>query len=145
MSRPLIELVRTRGLAKKCESGHLFGSAVWSVNMSYRSTEAQPAFFHSYEYSRGHKLGVIKLNPAVAARIAQDSLRETLHPRHLPMLVKPKPWLSDEDGGYLNNKSLFRFDRLIRLSMAYVSPSERHAIQRLSGAEGLFKTRFRGW
>ena len=58
-----------------------------------------------YEYVRGQKLGVIKLNEEVALRLAKDRLRETLHPRHLPMLVKPKPWLSDEDGGYLNNKS----------------------------------------
>ncbi|KIM89933.1 hypothetical protein PILCRDRAFT_812715 [Piloderma croceum F 1598] len=73
-------------------------------------TETQPAFFHSYEYSRGHKLGVIKLNPAIANRIAEDGLRETLHPRHLPMLVKPKPWITDEEGGYLNNKtSVMRF------------------------------------
>jgi DNA-directed RNA polymerase len=71
----------------------------------YFSTELQPAFFHSYEYSRGHKLGVIKLNPAIANRLAKDAVRETLHPRHLPMLVKPKPWIKHDDGGYLNNKS----------------------------------------
>ncbi|TFY82948.1 hypothetical protein EWM64_g1061 [Hericium alpestre] len=67
-------------------------------------TEEHPAFFHSYEYVRGHKLGVIKLNPVVAARMAKDGLRETLHPRHLPMLVKPKPWLGPNDGGYIYNK-----------------------------------------
>ena len=68
-------------------------------------SEDHPAFFHSYEYLRGHKLGVIKLNPIVAERMAKDGLRETLHPRHLPMLVKPKPWLSYNEGGYLYNKS----------------------------------------
>ncbi|THG95963.1 hypothetical protein EW026_g5773 [Hermanssonia centrifuga] len=68
-------------------------------------SEQQPAFFHSYEYLRGHKLGVIKLNPVVSERIAKDQLRETLHPRHLPMLVKPKPWLSHDQGGYLYNKT----------------------------------------
>lgn len=75
--------------------------------MDIYSTEEHPAFFHSYEYVRGQKLGVIKLNPSIAERMAKDGLRETLHPRHLPMLVKPKPWLNDEDGGYLNNKSKF--------------------------------------
>ncbi|THH14382.1 hypothetical protein EW146_g5951 [Bondarzewia mesenterica] len=68
-------------------------------------TEEHPAFFHSYEYLRGHKLGVIKLNQVVAERLAKDGLRETLHPRHLPMLVKPKPWLSHNEGGYLYNKA----------------------------------------
>ncbi|KAL6308760.1 DNA/RNA polymerase [Sparassis latifolia] len=68
-------------------------------------TEEQPAFFHSYEYLRGHKLGVIKLNPVLMDRMAKDTVSETLHPRHLPMLVKPKPWLDYDQGGYLYNKS----------------------------------------
>ncbi|KAI1795428.1 DNA/RNA polymerase [Ganoderma leucocontextum] len=67
--------------------------------------EDQPAFFHSYEYQRGHRLGVIKLNPAVAERMSKDSLFETLHPRHLPMLVNPRPWLSYNQGGYFYNRS----------------------------------------
>lgn len=102
----------------------------------------QPAFFHSYEYSRGQKLGVIKFNPAVAMRIAKDDVREILHPRHLPMLVKPKPWLNHEEGGYLNNKSMSSSYDLIRLSIPHISVSERHALQRLPGAEGLFSARF---
>ncbi|TFK67999.1 DNA/RNA polymerase [Pluteus cervinus] len=69
-------------------------------------SEVQPAFYHSYEYIRGQKLGVIRLNAVVAERIAKDGLRETLHPRHLPMLVKPKPWLSYDQGGYLYNKNV---------------------------------------
>ncbi|KAF8890704.1 hypothetical protein BD779DRAFT_1438161 [Infundibulicybe gibba] len=73
-------------------------------------SEVQPAFYHSYEYQRGQKLGVIRLNPVVTERLAKDGLRETLHPRHLPMLVKPKPWLSHDQGGYLYNKtSAMRF------------------------------------
>lgn len=69
------------------------------------STEEQPAFFHSYEYLRGHKLGVIRLNPQVAERMSRDGLGETLHPRQLPMLVRPKPWLSHDQGGYLYSHS----------------------------------------
>lgn len=68
-------------------------------------SEEQPAFFHQYEYLRGHKLGVIKFNPAVAERMSRDSIAETLHPRHLPMLIKPKPWLSYNNGGYMYNRS----------------------------------------
>lgn len=80
---------------------------VYPVHMSspFTSSEDQPAFFHSYEYLRGHKLGVIKLNPIVAERMAKDAIQETLHPRHLPMLVPPKPWLSHNEGGYFFNKS----------------------------------------
>ena len=71
----------------------------------YDSSEVQPAFYHSYEYMRGQKLGTIRLNPVVSERLAKDELRETLHPRHLPMLIKPKPWLNHDEGGYLYNKS----------------------------------------
>ncbi|GJN93218.1 hypothetical protein Rhopal_006265-T1 [Rhodotorula paludigena] len=64
-------------------------------------TELQPAFSHAYQYVRGLKLGIIKVNHAVAERMDQDPLRITLHPRFLPMLVKPKPWLSWNSGSYL--------------------------------------------
>lgn len=67
--------------------------------------EEQPAFTHSYEYLRGYKLGIIRLNPVVAERMAKDNIRDTMHPRHLPMLVKPKPWLNYNEGGYIYNKS----------------------------------------
>ena len=67
--------------------------------------EEQPAFTHSYEYVRGYKLGIIRLNPVVAERMAKDNIQDTMHPRHLPMLVKPKPWLNYNEGGYLYNKS----------------------------------------
>ena len=69
--------------------------------------EEQPAFTHSYEYVRGYKLGVIKLNPVVAERMTKDDIRDTMHPRHLPMLIKPKPWLSYNEGGYIYNKSAY--------------------------------------
>ncbi|KAI5119282.1 hypothetical protein M0805_008061 [Coniferiporia weirii] len=66
--------------------------------------EEHPAFYHSYEYLRGHKLGVIRLNPTVADRLSKDDIRATLHPRHLPMLIRPKPWISHDEGGYIYNK-----------------------------------------
>lgn len=68
-------------------------------------TESQPAFYNAYEYQRGQKLGVLRLNSAISDRLAKDSLSQTIHPRHLPMLVKPKPWLNYDDGGYIYNKS----------------------------------------
>ncbi|KAK4048527.1 DNA-directed RNA polymerase [Microbotryomycetes sp. JL201] len=64
-------------------------------------SEVQPAFSHAYQYVRGTKLGIIKINPAVAERIDSDPLRITLHPRFLPMVVKPKLWLSWKSGAYL--------------------------------------------
>lgn len=69
------------------------------------SSEIQPAFSHAYQYVRGLKLGIIKVNPAVAERMDRDPLRITLHPRFLPMVVKPKPWLSWNSGSYLVHSS----------------------------------------
>ncbi|KAJ9095344.1 hypothetical protein QFC21_005710 [Naganishia friedmannii] len=66
--------------------------------------EEQPAFAHAYEYVKGNKLGIIKLNPAVSSRIAKDDMSVVMHPKHLPMLIPPRPWKSFEDGGYLFHK-----------------------------------------
>ncbi len=79
--------------------------------------EEQPAFTHSYEYLRGYKLGIIRLNPVVAERMAKDSIRDTMHPRHLPMLIKPKPWLNYNEGGYIYNKSVYIFLELKLLEL----------------------------
>lgn len=72
-------------------------------------SEEQPALYNAYEFVRGHKLGVLRFNDAVCERIAKDSTLNTVHARHLPMLVKPKPWVSYNQGGYLYNKSRFSF------------------------------------
>lgn len=72
------------------------------------SSEVQPAFSHAYQYVRGLKLGIIKVNPIVSERMDQDPLRITLHPRYLPMVVKPKPWLSWNSGAYLVHNSAFQ-------------------------------------
>ncbi|RXW11654.1 hypothetical protein EST38_g14201 [Candolleomyces aberdarensis] len=72
--------------------------------------DTQPAFYHGYEFVRGNKLGVIKVNTAVSERIAKDPLGGVVHPRLLPMLIPPKPWVGPSDGAYLFSKaSLMRF------------------------------------
>jgi DNA-directed RNA polymerase len=68
-------------------------------------SEEQAAFGHSYEYVRGRKLGVIRVNPTIASRMTSDSLQSVIHPKHLPMLVPPKDWTSFNNGGYLIHNS----------------------------------------
>jgi DNA-directed RNA polymerase len=34
----------------------------------------------------------------------EHTLREVFFPKHLPMIVKPKPWVSSMEGGYLELK-----------------------------------------
>lgn len=73
-------------------------------------SETQPVFSHSYEYVRGKKLGVIRVNPEVARCLGTDSLRQVIHPKHLPMLVQPRPWSSFQDGAYLASQvQMMRF------------------------------------
>ncbi|KAI0063332.1 DNA/RNA polymerase [Artomyces pyxidatus] len=98
-------------------------------------TEEQPAFSHSYEYLRGYKLGVIKINPTVSERLAKDGLRETLHPRHLPMLVKPRPWLNYNEGGYMYNPSA---------AMRFKDSQEQQAYLKHASAQGNVELVFAG-
>ncbi|ORY26907.1 hypothetical protein BCR39DRAFT_540046 [Naematelia encephala] len=73
-------------------------------------TEMHPAFSHQYEYLRGFKHGVVKLNPVVASRLGSDHLFAIVHPKHLPMLVEPRPWNGVHDGAYLiHGVSAMRF------------------------------------
>ena len=44
---------------------------------SAHRSEQQPAFYHTYEYQQGQKLGIVRLNPVVAEQMAHDTLQET--------------------------------------------------------------------
>ncbi|KAM0747756.1 DNA/RNA polymerase [Meredithblackwellia eburnea MCA 4105] len=68
-----------------------------------RISETQPAFTHTYQYVRGNKLGIIKVNPQVAEKMESDPMRMTLHPRFLPMVVPPMMWTDWNRGSYLVN------------------------------------------
>ena len=94
-------------------------------------TELQPAFYNAYEYQRGQKLGVLKLNASLSERLAKDSLSQTIHPRHLPMLVKPRPWLNYNDGGYIYNKSKHSLPSTFGLKLSGPHFRSCHAFQRL--------------
>nr|ASF90204.1 hypothetical protein SPAR04594 [Bartheletia paradoxa] len=73
------------------------------TNLPYE--EEQPAFLHTYQYVKGKKLGIIQLNSVIAERLAQEPLNDSLHPRHLPMLVTPRPWLQYDSGGYYYHRT----------------------------------------
>lgn len=68
-------------------------------------TQEQEAFYHCYEHMRGMKIGVIRLNRIVAEQLEHDPVTPLVHPRQLPMLVPPRPWLDPQDGGYLTGRA----------------------------------------
>ncbi|KAI9246437.1 hypothetical protein BDA99DRAFT_526873 [Phascolomyces articulosus] len=67
--------------------------------------EQIPAFFHTYQYVKGKRVGIIKFSEPLTKLLSREPVRDTLHPRLLPMIVHPRPWLSYNSGGYLSAKS----------------------------------------
>ena|SRR5581483_1482737 len=75
------------------------------LTTKFSSMEA-PAFYHSYIQHKGKRIGVIKLNPQLIQYLSKESVRDNVHPRMLPMLVHPRPWLTFNSGGYLTSPSM---------------------------------------
>ncbi|CAG8445151.1 9865_t:CDS:2, partial [Scutellospora calospora] len=93
-----------RRFARKIEKEDIETS--WKPDWGSTIRVKAPAFFHSYEYNRGKKVGVIKLNPQLIKWLSNESIRDHLHPRMLPMLIIPRPWLTFNSGGYLTSPTL---------------------------------------
>jgi DNA-directed RNA polymerase len=70
-----------------------------------RVTQYHPAFYHSYDYAKGKKLGVIRAHEDVMKRLGNDFLPGGIVGRVLPMLVPPRPWLAWDDGAYFYTQS----------------------------------------
>lgn len=68
-------------------------------------TEDQAAFITTYRYEHGCKIGIVQVNPSIREKMAKEPMRDSLHARHMPMLVQPKPWLAHNSGGYIYSRS----------------------------------------
>ncbi|ORY78130.1 hypothetical protein BCR37DRAFT_382389 [Protomyces lactucae-debilis] len=101
-----------------------------------------PAFFHSYQYSKGQRLGVIKLNDQLMQRLSSEPLRGSIYPRQLPMLTPPRPWYSYDSGGYLCTRTFAMRAKNSPEQIRYLkSASERgHLDNVLSALDILGKT-----
>lgn len=64
-----------------------------------------PAFYHGYQYQGGTRLGVLKVHKYLSKFISGDAKSSVLQPQLLPMLIKPRPWVSYRNGGYLYSSS----------------------------------------
>jgi DNA-directed RNA polymerase len=58
-----------------------------------------PAFQHSYEVSRGRKVGLINMHHSITARLTREP-SPAVYARHMPMLAEPRPWTDFTSGGY---------------------------------------------
>lgn len=63
-------------------------------------TALAPAFYHTYDFQNGGRIGVIKLNQGFANKLGNDRLDQSIQAQYLPMICRPKPWTSHNDGGY---------------------------------------------
>jgi DNA-directed RNA polymerase len=77
------------------------------IEMTHTDEEGQkhhqiaPAFYHTYAYMGGKKVGMIKPNKFLAERLASSpTIGRGVTTKLAPMLVKPKQWTSWDEGGY---------------------------------------------
>ena len=60
-----------------------------------------PAFYHTYVYGTGKKIGMIKPNKFLVQRLSDNpTLGRGITAKQAPMLVPPKHWTSWDEGGY---------------------------------------------
>ncbi|KAI9772458.1 MAG: DNA-directed RNA polymerase [Geoglossum simile] len=67
-------------------------------------SQSQPAFFHTYQYQQGKKVGVLMANSSLVEKLRSEPVADALA-KHLPMVVTPKRWTSFNDGGFIVNSS----------------------------------------
>lgn len=104
-----------------------------------------PAFFHTYQYVHGKRVGIIKFSEQLTHMLSREPVRDTLHPRLLPMLVHPRPWLSYNSGGYLSTKSVCMRIKDSAEQLVYLQKASEqdHLQDVLAGLDVLGSTRWR--
>ena len=66
-----------------------------------KHSQLAPAFYHTYAYVGGKKVGMIKPNKFVAERFSSTAANACgLICKNAPMVVPPKQWTSWDEGGY---------------------------------------------
>ena len=66
--------------------------------------QEQPAFFHSYQYREGRRLGMVTANSALIDKLKKEPHHIGLA-KHLPMVAEPKKWDSVKEGGFFKYRA----------------------------------------
>ncbi|CCH44839.1 DNA-directed RNA polymerase, mitochondrial [Wickerhamomyces ciferrii] len=82
-----------------------------------------PAFYHSFQYHNGAKIGILKIHKVLSSQLSADKLVGAVQPQSLPMLIQPRPWTSWNNGAYYYSQN-----QIIRLrdspeQLAYIKAS----------------------
>ncbi|EGV63947.1 DNA/RNA polymerase [Yamadazyma tenuis ATCC 10573] len=88
-------------------------------------TGSQPAFFHTYQYLQGQKLGVLKLHKNIIKQLSVDVDGSLLQPHFLPMLTPPRKWSSYNEGGYLFSQNTLVRTRDSPETLAYLKAASQ--------------------
>lgn len=83
--------------------------------------EAQPVFFHTYQYMGGKRVGVVRLNSALLEILAKAPVTSAIA-KYLPMVAEPRPWVGFREGGFYEHSV-----PVVRLNVNDVQ-SRRYAI-----------------
>ena len=83
--------------------------------------EAQPVFFHTFQYMGGKRVGVVRLNSAILETLAKDPVTSAIA-KYLPMVAEPRSWVGFREGGFYEHSV-----PVIRLSSTDAQ-SRRYAI-----------------
>ena len=83
--------------------------------------EAQPVFFHTFQYRGGKRVGVVRLNSAVLETLAKAPVTSAIA-KYLPMVAEPRPWVGFREGGFYEHSV-----PVVRLSPSDLQ-SRRYAI-----------------
>lgn len=80
----------------------------------------QPAFYHTYQFVGGQRLGIIKLHKRLIAQLASNKQLNAVQPQLLPMLLPPIKWTAHNSGGYYFSPSAIVRIRDSAETIAYV-------------------------
>lgn len=97
-----------------------------------RVTGSQPAFFHTYQYVQGQKLGILKVHKNIIKDLSKNLDSNLIQPHFLPMVTPPRPWTSYNEGGYLFSQNLLVRSKDSPETVAYLkAASERGDLQKV--------------
>lgn len=91
-----------------------------------------PAFYHSYQYKNGAKIGVLKLHRMLTRHLSGEAISAVIQHQQLPMLAKPRPWVAYNKGGYLYSATKIMRSRDSPEQVAYLkAASDAHKLDKV--------------
>ncbi|KIV99594.1 uncharacterized protein PV09_08770 [Verruconis gallopava] len=107
----------------------------------------EPAFKHTLEFEKGKKIGKIRPQEQLLAKLVKTPLRSTVGMNgHMPMLVQPKAWKGLKDGPYYRYSPLLvrhKDEDDVQLMYAKAASEKGDLKQLYAGLDVLGKTAWR--